>query len=115
MALLKSIDTPTGVDAIYWRIRERHDDYDAGTIQCVVFGYASEEAGKARKAPLLERTIVIVLQEGQQFEEFGRPELYDILKTYAPPMPPAPAMVNGEMQLITPPSPPAMFAEASAA
>ena len=112
MALRKSIDTPIGVDAVYWRLRERHDDYDARTIRCVVFGYASEEAGRARKAPLLERTIVIALTEGQQFEAFGRPELYEILKTYASPMPPSPAMVDGEMQMITPPAGPAMFAGA---
>ena len=113
MALTKSIDTAVGVAAVYWRLTERRDNYDAREIQCILSGYVSEGARRAGKAPLEERVILIALAEGQAFDEFSMARLYAASKAFAPRIPATPAIVDGERVMVTPPAPPAIFDGAS--
>lgn len=73
MALRKSLATPFGVNAEYWRIIRVNENFD-GQAEVFLAGYASDEARLAGNAPLDTRIVTI------DSPDATRADLYPLLK-----------------------------------
>lgn len=78
MALLKAIETDSGVNAVYWRIAITHVDHCACTAWAQVHGYASEETRRAGRAALDVKTESL---DYDDVRDGGRGEFYAALVT----------------------------------
>ena len=78
MALLKTIETSFGVDAVYWNIFSLREDFKNGTNEVILYGYASKETREAKKDPIANK--IILLEEDQYIEDATREAVYDALK-----------------------------------
>jgi hypothetical protein len=77
MALQKEIETPFGVQAVYWRIIKKNEDYEINTVYIVLAGYATKEDRDENKNPLDIRNFAF---EGA---EKTRAEIYGLIKEHA--------------------------------
>lgn len=73
MALQKSLATPFGVNAEYWRIIRVNENFD-GQAEVYLAGYASDEARRTLSEPLDMRVITIASPDAT------RADLYPLLK-----------------------------------
>lgn len=79
MALNKSIQTPYGIAASYWKIGNITEDYVNLNMQITMLGYVSQEARLAGKAPIISKCEVI---DGEEYEaDDSREGLYTLLKS----------------------------------
>ena len=79
MALLKTIETSFGVDAVYWNIFSLKEDFKNRTNEVILFGYSSEENRIANKDPIANK--IILLKEDQYIADATREEVYTAIKT----------------------------------
>ena len=78
MALLKTIETSFGVDAVYWNIFSLKEDFKNGFNEVILFGYSSEENRLAKKDPIANK--IFLLEEDQYIEDATREAVYNALK-----------------------------------
>ena len=78
MALLKTIETSFGVDAVYWNIFSLREDFKNGINEVVLSGFTSEENRLAKKDAIANK--IILLAEDQYIEDATREAVYDALK-----------------------------------
>ena len=78
MALRKSIETPHGATAEYWRIAEYSANYLQRQAQVILCGYISEAARRAGKQHLA--AVNVVFEADDFIGDFGRAEVYASLK-----------------------------------
>lgn len=80
MALIKTVDTDSGVAAAYWRIVRMDVDLKARSVWFLLDGYVSQDARAADKAPVLERPVAMPLPHGMGPENLTRTALYTYAK-----------------------------------
>ena len=82
MGLNKSIDTPYGVAAIYWRLVHFAMDFNAQKATCVMIGYKDKAARDEGKTPLANRQVEVsgVDFTGINENTSQRTQLYNLIK-----------------------------------
>lgn len=83
MALSKSIETPYGVSATYWRIVNYGNDYARLESTVYLVGYLDQASRNADKKPLATRTIVFGSEQFSNLleDESVRTQLYNLIKS----------------------------------
>lgn len=81
MALSKSIETPSGAAATYWRIVRASFDAIEGTAWYVLAGYLDQGARDAGREFMKEIPFTIQIPEGVAMEEMTRAYMYADAKT----------------------------------
>jgi len=79
MALLNALPTDFGVDATYWNIADIAESFCAGFARVTCYGYASEDARRADKQPLVTRCFT--LSGDTYVQNVDRAAAYAIIKT----------------------------------
>lgn len=77
MALEKSLETPYGVDAGYWRILQVHLDFVGLTARLIVGGYLNAETRQSGASPLAIKEYTTIFESSQT--ELTREDLYGFL------------------------------------
>ena len=80
MALSKSIDTDSGVAAVYWRIVRVDVDLKVRTIWFVIDGYVSHQAREAGREPVMQKPMTLPMPEDAEPESYTRATLYAYVK-----------------------------------
>lgn len=79
MALIKKISTEFGVDATYWNIGAYQEDFKNGGAEITLYGYASEDARREGKQPLVAGKTYLKKEDGYA-PDLTRAEIYEKLK-----------------------------------
>ena len=78
MALLKSVKTNFGVDAIYWNIFSIQEDFKNSTNEIVIVGYTSKEVRDADLDPVSWQNLRFIGND--YIKDATRAEVYKALK-----------------------------------
>lgn len=70
MALLKSIPTPFGIPATYWRIIRQNESFD-GLTEVYLAGYADQAARQALAAPLEIKHFIFDLRDATRQDAYA--------------------------------------------
>ncbi len=81
MALIKSIPTEFGIDAKYWNIGAKQEDFKGKGAEITVYGYASKQARLDGKQPLSAGKIQVASDE--YVADADRAALYSVIKKRA--------------------------------